>query len=199
MLIQEALKQAGESEGKILNVQMNRVAQPDQFGILRWLDEGTLVMVIDITEGEWQPYHEVKEIRPEKAGELWEHKDGIFAIAMGRDGRLGRVWVNQKPSFANPDNMLSVYTQPMKEVIHGKDSYKRLFPPIEDDSVERMVFENVTFRNKNGCIVAMNECGAMIGVLDSPPMKMTLEKPKNCSHGKGLNDYCEPCGRINGG
>jgi len=25
------------------------------------------------------------------------------------------------------------------------------------------------------------------------------EMPKSCSHGKGLNDYCEPCGRINGG
>ena len=25
-----------------------------------------------------------------------------------------------------------------------------------------------------------------------------LTKPEVCSHGKGLTDYCEPCGRIHG-
>jgi hypothetical protein len=26
-----------------------------------------------------------------------------------------------------------------------------------------------------------------------------LEEEEKCEHGKALNDYCEPCGRIHGG
>jgi len=48
----------------------------------------------------------------------------------------------------------------------------------EDESVERFIFENVTFQDKQGYIRAMNECGAMIGMLNEPPMKMILVRQK---------------------
>ena len=127
MNIQDALKGAGESEGKILNIQMDRVAQPDQFGILRWLDKGILVMVIDIIEGDWQPYHEVKEIRPEKAGELWKKNIDNF-VYMTIEQRI-----NELMAVPSVFELLSFSVEEHgKEMIHGKNGWTRLIPDPEE-------------------------------------------------------------------
>lgn len=41
-----------------------------------------------------------------------------------------------------------------------------------------------------------------LGCLIQPPTWtdwQDIPLVEECSHGNGLNDYCEPCGRINGG
>ncbi len=50
-------------------------------------------------------------------------------------------------------------------------------------------------RNKNtNCPVCGYYCLGTggIGCIDKPSLV-------KCGHGKSLNDYCEPCGRVNGG
>lgn len=54
------------------------------------------------------------------------------------------------------------------------------------------------YRNKNiNCPVCGYYCLGTggIGCIDKPGL-IALE---GCEHGKGINDYCEPCGRVNGG
>lgn len=38
--------------------------------------------------------------------------------------------------------------------------------------------------------------GKIARQMDEPDYVLWVEA---CEHGKGINDYCEPCGRVNGG
>jgi hypothetical protein len=192
MEFKEALKNAGESEGKILNVQMNRVAQPDSFGILRWLDEGTLVMVIDITEGNWLPHHEAKEIRPDQGGELWSFEnqlDGADYIFIMEGNEAGQLILIDSTGESTAEIPL--------KMIHGKNGWTLIYSPDkevmkkikkpEDDSVERIEIEGVKWKKADhgkfgeGVIPefsSMKEVRQIELLQNKPPMKMILEIPK---------------------
>lgn len=59
------IKLALELTGKAITP-WGRVAYEDDFHILRWCDEGTLVMLTNICGADWQPYPEKPEIRPDE-------------------------------------------------------------------------------------------------------------------------------------
>jgi hypothetical protein len=81
-----------------------------------------------ILSADWQPYHEVKEIRPERAGELWKHERGLHGHTFKHPS--GDIYFND-------DNETTLATK-AKAVIHNKNGWTRLFPLPEDDSIERI-------------------------------------------------------------
>ena len=137
---------------------------------------------------DWQPYHEVKEIRPE-VGELWWQK-GYGNLFIVKPIKIDKL------HYKHDDGSGGVVPSSM---VHGEFGYKRLWPEVEDESIERVEIEGVHWQKKdNWCVpFGMKRIGE--DLINRSPMKMILEMSKHCSHGKGLNDYCEPCGRINGG
>lgn len=132
---------------------------------------------------DWQPYHEVKEIRPEKAGELWlSNNDTIFftyrkcseIFFIHRDGS-GQEAVSIKNDG---------------EIVHG-ECWTRLYPPVEDKSIERIEIEvklkQIPASDYVGLLTVIDDGKSYIynplsnikrnDLLDKP-MKMILEIPK---------------------
>jgi hypothetical protein len=96
-----------------------------------------------ILDAEWQSCPIEKEIRPEKAGELWQKSCDYFMymIATERINKLVAI-----PSMT--DLLTFDIEKHGRDMIHGKNGWKRLFPKVEDSNVERVIFENVTFQEK---------------------------------------------------
>lgn len=140
MKIKEALKGNGKAIRKGLDWFIEecqngeycyRIADLSTGGVL-----GYEISIHHILADDWQPYHEVKEIRPENAGELWKFNQYSWftyfdkneqneEVLMGicNDGDISQIDKNDKVyKSINP--------------IHGKDGWKRLFPKPEDDSNE---------------------------------------------------------------
>lgn len=96
--------------------------------------DGEFVHYTDITEEDWQPYHKVKEIRPEKEQEVWLSDDT-------------GVWITHKN--ANYEIVLiaahSLGSAKLCDIgaIHNKNGWTRLYPQVEDDSVEEREIEHI--------------------------------------------------------
>ncbi len=166
-----------------------RTAFIDQFGILRWEDEGTLVMLVDSACDGWRAYP--KEIRPEEGGEVWS------------DGAI--KWITSKFRGSNLKFMSSTGDQEWRmfgclgwhdTIIHNKNGWKRLFPPVEsdkkecafehacldeaeDDNVERIEIENVIWGHlASGHVYPKINNIYDLSLPGRPPMKMILEYKK---------------------
>ena len=68
MIIQDALKENGRAK-----CNEDGYVFVDEYGILQWYDTVNNVVIApaelnEILNSDWQPHHEKKEIRPEKAG-----------------------------------------------------------------------------------------------------------------------------------
>ena len=121
----------------------------------------------------WQPYHEVKEIRPEKAGELWKKGVDRFVYLIAEEG------INKLIAIPSISELLSFNIKEHgRDIIHNKNGWTRLFPPVEDESVEEMKFEAVTWGK---CDCGFNYPMAGRGsfqnndkLLNQPPMEMIL-------------------------
>ena len=75
----------------------------------------------------WQPYHEVKEIRPEKAGEVWWHE--------GRDLKI-LIFSNAMLSLSAIDETGAICD--IERIIHGYNGFTRvdpLIPLVEKESI----------------------------------------------------------------
>jgi hypothetical protein len=161
MNVAEAL----EVDGKIESATSNRIAFLDEFGILRWDDDDSLVMLEDIV-GAWLPYYEEKENRPEKAGELWKNSVGEVCHTIMDDGELWTIGNNGRYQQKNIRN------------------WTRLYPPVEDDSVERIEIEGVKFSDHyrdavDKDVYTIRLDTKYLSILQNRlPMKMTLEIPK---------------------
>ena len=116
----------------------------------------------------------VKEIRPEKAGELWKSPSGTLFITKVYDDELYFITVS---AYSKERTIYhSVYSSHTNE-------WERIHPPVEDESIERVVFEGVTWGE---CDCGFNYPMATSGgalqnnniMLNKPPIKMTLEIPK---------------------
>jgi hypothetical protein len=123
----------------------------------------------------FKPYHEVKEIKPEKAGELWSNN--------------GKRWFVAKcPSneyFYDQTGVIS--HNEYAKATHGKNGWTRIFPKPEDESIERIEIEGVEWED---CKIENQELHAMVplwrnmnpwigkDLINKPPMKMILEIPK---------------------
>ena len=179
MKIEEALKETGKA---FLEDFESSYVEINEEGYLAWynmknqreLDKVEFECIVDNC---WQSYHEVKEIRPEKAGELWNRDNvGICFVINNPGCTVDVVW---------PDGD----TDTIRPMIHNKNGWARLFPKVEDDSVERIEIEGVKFDNScDSCnypspVKSYNthtkEFGEQLKELcEKPLMKMILEIPK---------------------
>jgi hypothetical protein len=134
MNIQDALKETGKAE-----CDEDGYVFVDEYGILRWYDtvnntDTGAAELNEILNSDWLPYHEEKEIRPEEAGELWgdEYGDKWATVKDTRTGRELLLMYNCLQDFKNIEASNTL------KIIHNKNGWTRLFPPVEDESVERM-------------------------------------------------------------
>ncbi len=120
----------------------------------------------------WSPYHAIKEIRPENAGETWEH-GGIkyFTVESSTEE-------NTLHLIPYKESLCSLI---IENVIHGKYNCKRLFPSVEEDGVERIEIEGVQW--KEDCNLWIRPCGKNMRtklqqLVGKPQMEMILKIPK---------------------
>lgn len=185
MNIQDALKETGKAtrEGgtdSYAALKMFSLSSPKTLGgeRLYWYtietgEENSPVQLDAILEDDWQPYHDKKEIRPEKAGELWRHNEteGYFHTDHStQDASL--ILIGYKGVSRNA------------EIVHGTH-WNRLFPPVEDDNIKRIQIEDITWerleKNTESYIIPF-KCrfnDAFKFLVGKPPMKMILEISKD--------------------
>ena len=192
MKLQEALKETGKASRKGLdwfieeceNGEHNYRAISSTSGGVAGYD----MLIHHALADDWQPYHEVKEIRPEKAGELWKDEDGK-RWATRPSGTKGEISIDSLSTCGTEWRKYDVNIW-HGNIIHNKNGWTRLFPKVEDDSVKRIEFENVDW-NLSDCwqtkpmpFVSYNGGSSDWGgirdaVVNQPKMKMILEIPKD--------------------
>jgi hypothetical protein len=171
------IKKALEETGKAYVLGGRYYAKENAKEVLEWRsihDDsfGGTVSLRDIFELRWQPYPIEKEIRPEKAGELWRNGRGHFYHT-----------VNDIHAEKEIVRMIGRHDRgvPSTETIHNQNGWQRIHPPVEDDSIERIVVEGVTWKTQSDGWVTPLQCGRG-GILHSlvgkPAMKLIAEIPK---------------------
>ena len=157
---------------------------------LVWCDEkGTEQLgdidYLSIISNDWQPYHEVKEIRPEDEREVWINKkySSVHVLITGWTELGGGKLV-----FRNADG----HVAPIEpEAIHGKNGWERIHPLPEGENVERIEFDNIRWDLSDcwqkkpmpyveGDASNIKDWGVIRDAIkNKPPMKMTLEWSKS--------------------
>jgi hypothetical protein len=132
MNIQDALKETGKAHQK--NRCFDSYVKTDPTGLLNWYfkendEQRSITLLWDITDAAWQPYHEVKEIRPEKAGELWTDDGGL-----GNNNYLTFIEDN-KLQLITAYGSCNARAAIGKDIAHNKKGWKRLYPPVESEKV----------------------------------------------------------------
>lgn len=134
--------------------------------LLHWFNAGEdigEVVFEDQGDDKWQPYPEVKEIRPEKAGELWYRSTDKKYYHTEEFENIGLRMVSH---LCAPNVRDFVYD----------DTWTRIFPEPEDD---RVVFIDAPggpiFPTSRGNDFSN---GSFLKFKNKPPMKMILEIPK---------------------
>ena len=125
MNIQDALKETGKGQGNLkdMYVELN----DDE--VLCWYDiSGNCVeepvSLSIILDDDWQPYCPVEEIRPEKAGELWEHNNIKFMTMVPSVHKDSKMYLKSKFDVKHF----------MDNVIHNQNGWTRLYPPVKEQS-----------------------------------------------------------------
>lgn len=177
MKIKKALEPTGKAEG--CNSFLYRYAMLNGQGALYWYErkyhkEIGAVNLHTLLTINWQPYHDKKEIRPEKAGELWcLNERGFWYVTQGYQP-------NEKLGIVHQSGTRHVPVD--KNIIHSQNGWERIHPPVEDDSIEKVVIDRVIWNNGDKCFPTTLDIHPAFGVfndfIDKPPMKMILEIPK---------------------
>ncbi len=144
MNIQDALKPTGKATA----ISGNWYAALNKDGVLFYypedsesgIDKGpvTLQSIQDLT---WRPYYDKSVIRPEKGGEHWinEHGKHLFSYRMS----LPIHWIDESGEVID----INLHNS----IIHNQSGWTRLYPPVEDDNVERIEIKiEVGFPNRPG-------------------------------------------------
>jgi hypothetical protein len=107
-----------------------------------------------LLDNNWQPYPDKKEIRPEKAGELWERNGEQWATV--RDTRTS---VPQLLMCNCIKDYKDIEESNTWKIIHNQNGWKLLYSPdkevmkqlkeLEDENVERIEIENVSWRERD--------------------------------------------------
>lgn len=126
MNIQDALKETGKArkEDNFAQYAFLEQSEEDPRHELFWSIDGKKdghVQYEDIFADNWQPYHEEKEIRPEKEGELWVNKFQELAHTAYRGDKLIFVCMNE--------------SIPVDDVLIGMNGWTRRYPPVEDEKL----------------------------------------------------------------
>jgi len=172
MLIQEALKETGFAIVGNWIINWNSL---DGYFQNTWPD-GKITRFNfgkdDILRDDWQPYHEVEEIRPEKAGELWRYRNS---------DNYAHTFADDDDIYFISDGCSPKLVSNLECVVHNQ-YWTRLFPKVEDDSVERIEIEGVKWQQLGeGWAVPTKgpqSGGSFHDLLSKPFMKMILEIPK---------------------
>ena len=148
MNIQDDLKETGKIEG---NDGTGIVyAERDNAGVLMFYFKSTgkvfrPVSLNEITGIIWISYHEVKEIRPEYTQELWKIKNSVW-VTFRREGSPCLKFMH---TVTGGEVVLNDWYL-KDEIIHNKNGWTRLYPPVEDENVERIEIKKVTFDRIQG-------------------------------------------------
>lgn len=186
MNIKDALKETGKATGLHLPfAETWFVAIDDEDFLWLYNDIGAPIQRVPLREilrSDWQPYHDKKYIRPEKPGELWERQGEKFFIFFDNDKYVCLCLVDE-----SGDKFSTVDAMSYAEVIHNQNGWTRLYPPVEDENVERIEIEGVEWEQ----IMTLSGGRAIVPYwpidgysyvkkswLDKPSMKMILEIPK---------------------
>lgn len=131
---------------------------------------------IKYCKNDWQPYYEVVEIRPEKAGELWEWEDMLYFTNLQRDSNHGVLVF-----MTDEGDLIDTGDIDYRGCAHNKNGWTRLYPKVEADSVERIEIENVKWKESGSLIYPAADVShvAWYDLVDLPRMKMILEIPKD--------------------
>lgn len=112
--------------------------------LLHWFNDGEDIGEVVFEEqidDIWQPYPEVKEIRPKSSEEVWVGSHGRHMVTGWREGEL---W-----GYFNDGSKCTVLDKGSL-VIHGKNGWDRLIPSVEDESVDRIEIETIFEFNEDG-------------------------------------------------
>ena len=133
--------------------------------------------ISELLSSDWLPYHEEKEIRPEKPGELWGRHKEHYLVFFDNDKHVCLCIVDEagdKFTVSEMDNTC--------EIIHNKNGWKRVFPSVEDESVERIEIGSNDWTNEYEGQKTISKVIILGGKIKlwgiKPPMKMILEIPK---------------------
>jgi hypothetical protein len=185
MKVQDAL----EKNGKAYRV-ISSTSEPYAYidGLYLVWEDGVKVGYEGIIAEDWLPYPEEKEIRPEKAGEVWQYEeDSHKKVTVWHKGILCFHALSRRDRpdiiYFKKDDGLGWFC--CDEPVHGKNGWTRLYPPVEDESVERIEIEGVenfrlcgdTFESSIYKVDIPD--GYLDRLEDKPPMKMILEIPKD--------------------
>ena len=149
MKASEALKKADKiipthrEEGKFSGI----CARIGVNGVLVWcgIESGNYIKVVsleDIEKHNWQPCYEEKEIRPEKAEELWKSPHGTLLLTSKFNNEL-YVTINRGPVYALENYQDS---QGKDYLISNRNGWERIFPLVPNKNIER-IEANVSFTN----------------------------------------------------
>lgn len=180
--IQDAIKETGKIQHSNLE---NIYAKEDEWGVLHWYSindtSPVLVKLSDILSDNWQPYPNKKEIRPERAGELWGNKSGNY----------GHTFKHPSGKIYFTDNEDTRYTKELIHVIHGLNGWKLIYSPDEEVMAElegeKVVIEGVEFLSRSfldggAAFVAIKDGAYALPdslKIGGKLMTMTLAYPKN--------------------
>ena len=136
------IKKALEPTGKAYRESdpVFHVALDDSGALMIYKNEGNKLigpeMLSYVLGNDYLPYHDKKEIRPEKAGELWEFGRNLFFI----------IQQNQTLFLMSAFGTRSECST-RTDIIHNQDGWKRLRPVVEEEDIERVVIEGVKEMN----------------------------------------------------
>ena len=188
MEIKKALEATGKASKGDNEAHVELINSINGVKELMWVCEGVdeaelgYVQYGDIITDDWRPYHDKKEIRPE-IGDIWEIEDGSSGFIHGSF---------QYADERDFEDMYITFTTGFKNsikipMVHGENGWKRIHPPVEDDSIERVVIENCAFlkhEGKNITVVFPTSTGGQFNngsfekYTGKKPMEMILKIPK---------------------
>ncbi len=177
------IKEACENKGalpELTNMYCLIVWHTDKKIVPCWYDAKTDHFLRHVSGEEairtdWQVFTRVKEIRPENAGEFWRHENGGTFYTHAKS-------YNVDSEIATTNRFGAIEDLPRDDKTHNKGGWTRLYPPVEDDSVERVEIEGVYWEQHDYCTPFSNDTNIAFGSFSSfigkPRMKMILEIPK---------------------
>lgn len=128
MNIQEALKETGKAklptwhDGAYVYVKNDLIFLKGMGGYDKPYSSKVMLA------GDWQPHHEVKEIRPQKAGELWSIRDTLiftYEDVYGDPLQLKFIYAD-----GSGQNYISGHAN--GQIIHNKNGWTLIYSPDEE-------------------------------------------------------------------
>ena len=170
MNIQEALKPTG----KVYVLGGTNYAEVNNSNELVWYSMGTkerecTVSFYCIIGSVWLPYHEIKEIRPEKEEETWLDENTGLCYLTFYNG------TNEIGLRRGMDGSTDVSNE---FVIHNRNGWTRLYPKVEDDSIERIEIEGVEIESCYNDIIIKTSVFDKATIFNNFKGNVTIHMPK---------------------